>query len=287
MRVFRTLLVAGLAGIASVANAGIVPTWGYSVTSVFNNNCVFTNGAAPQPNTSCGPTLIEWGVPDTIQGQSHLSITDSTATGSVNTDTDGGLPSAILGQIGPTNTFTHHNFPVFPPFLLSAEVETTLTLFPNSPAGPPQVGPFPSLTIPILFKETPNAGPCVNGDPTPCPDIFVIIFDFNSFVFWYDDVNNLLSPGPAPGFQRYLVNIFPNPDFNSQLASLDPDYCAAVVGAPNPCFGFVTQEFAESSVQYAFSIGTEELTLVPEPGILALFALGLVGLGFTARRRQV
>lgn len=290
MRAIKTLLVAGIAGIAgiaSVANAGIVPTWGYSVTSVFNGNCVFTSGPAPQPNTSCLPTAITWGIPDTANGPSHLNIVDSTATGSVNTDLDGGLPQAINGEIGPTNTFQHHNWPVFAPFLLSAEVETTLTLFPNSLAGPPQVGPFPSLTIPVLFKETTNNNvTCANNDPNPCPDIFVIIFDFNSFKFWYDDVNNLLSPGPAPGFQEYLVNIFPNPAFNGQLAALDADYCSAVSGAPTPCFGFVTQEGAISEAQYAFSIGTQELTLVPEPGILTLIALGLVGLGFSARRRQ-
>ena len=280
MRVLRTLAIAGIAAVASVANAALVTVWDYTVTSDFNvpQTC-FTNGCgAGLPNTTASASTIAWGVPDGA-GQSSLVISESPKSGSVNTHIGPGIPTGL--EIGPTNIFTHNNFPVFAPFLLSTVVDSTLTLTPNTPPHP-GLPTFPPLHFPVAFSETLNSGPCANGDPTPCPDIFVIGNSSFNFPFGYDETTGSLCVA-GPNCQPYFVSIFPLTQ--GVLTPLAAPYCTAAGVAPG-CVGFVTPENASTSVQFALAITTQPLVLLPEPGMLALFALALVGLGFTVKRRQ-
>ncbi|MEO8304294.1 MAG: THxN family PEP-CTERM protein [Betaproteobacteria bacterium] len=280
MRVLRILAVAGLTVVTSVANAAIVTQWSYQVTSSFvTASTVFSAGGGTTTNTT---SLIAWGIPFGQPNQSSLEITGNPATGLINTTTPPfSTPLLVDGEIGPTQTFTHNNFPIeFSPnqsaLLLSTQISTTLDLKPNIP-NQPDLGPFPSITFGIKFKETLNGGPCPVDAP-PCPDIFVLEGNFNPFTFSYDTDG----AGPDPA-QLYFVQIFPLA--GTPLSPLSDAACAAA-GSPNGCIGFITQENQSNHVQFAFALTTEPFG-VPEPGVLALFALGLVGLGFTVRRRQV
>jgi hypothetical protein len=299
--------------LASAANAvpsPIVTTWNYFVTADFDTTQTVWDPigapAAGGPVTNT-PSTLAWGIPQAPinpGNQSSLVISDSPAANDatvtalnpggelVTTIGNIGDASDAAGQIGRTQTFTHNNFIIAPGSnsLDSAVVITTLVLQAVTPPPPgPVIGPLGPLQVPINFKETPNFGdplgaPCVDGDPYRCPDIFVVAGGID-IPFWYDSITGAFSFSDiaGDGDVPYFLQIFPFA--GSPLNNLSPAACA-VAGAPAGCQGFKTIENAVNDVQFAMSITTQPLTRVPEPGTLALFALGLVGLGYTARRRQ-
>jgi len=299
MRVVKTLAGAGLLALASVAIAApspLVTVWSYTATSAFDpTQTVFdpnppTVAGGPTTNT---PSVIAWG--NTPGQQSSLVITDSPASnqatpagpnpGGQLVTAVGHLPTDPAGEIGRTQTFTHNNFVIGldSNFLDSAVVLTTLQLQPFSPAGLPLplLGP---LQVPINFKETPNFPPggCVDGDPVRCPDIFVVLGGLN-IPLYYDSITGAtsLSDIPGDGDRLYFLQIFPFA--GTPLNNLSPAACA-LAGAPAGCQGFKTLEGQANDVQFAFSITTQQIG-VPEPGTLALFAIGLVGFGLSVRRK--
>ena len=135
---------------------------------------------------------------------------------------------------------------------------------------------MPGMIIPfsIAFTETSNAIPCAADSPpgNPCNDIFVLTGGLLNQTFDYDD---------GSGLSTYFVNIFPTT--GGVLSILDDSACLAANQLAG-CLGFTTVEGQNTTLAFGFTISTEPLQ-IPEPGILALLGLGLIGL-FSLRRRQ-
>ena len=256
--------------LVSSSASAIVTEWGYNVASQFTA-ATYINGTG-----TTGVDALSWGT-TTGFGQSSLVVGGSPASGSVDTWVGLTTPPQSAPFLADSTSLTHNNRPVTGSSLTSAVLTNTVTLTPIVPSQaslPNQIVPFT-----IAFAETTNSLPCaVSGSPTPCNDIFVLTAGLTNFSFYYD-------AGDLDGLRQYFVNIFPTS--GGVLSSLPTNVCdAALPGTGNSCIGFTTPENASTELAFGFTISTERLQQqVPEPGILALFGIGLVGL-FARRRRQ-
>lgn len=262
-----SLALGTLALAAPQAQAAMVANWGYEVTSEWTG-ATFTAGTGTQIQTA---TEISWGGDNNggAPGVGALTVGSGTRSGVLIENTPQTGTIATNGPTPePTNTFSHINNPISVLFstLRTASISTTLTL---TALGPPDF-PLPpkTLTFEINFSETPNNGSCVVGSTSNCDDIFIITFGSlnNSFIF--------------DGFE-YFTSIVKTA---GPLDPLSPSACAAA-GATSPCLGFLTEEGAKTSVDFGILITSRPLQ-IPEPGILGLLGLALLGAGL-ARRRQI
>jgi hypothetical protein len=259
--------------LASSSASAIVTTWDYTVASIFTSATYVGSGGT----TSALPTTaLTWGIPSNPGNlQSSLVVGGSPALGSVDTYL-GAAPPTVPPYLGLSTSLTHNNNVISggSTSLSSAVLTNTVTLdplLPDNPALPPQIVPFS-----ISFTETSNATPCAATSPpgNPCNDIFVLTGGLLNFSFDYD-------AGDGDGLTTYFVNIFPTT--GGVLSTLSNSACAAA-GAPNGCIGFTTPEGQSTTLAFGFTISTRPLQ-VPEPGILALFGIGLVSSLLWRRRR--
>ncbi len=247
--------------LAPAAQADFVNVWSYEVASSWDTaETVFSSGTGSQVNTA---TELSWG--GSGSERSSLKITNTPQSGFITT-------GVLIPQ--PTNHFIHSNNPIGGAYatLLQAVLTTSLTLTPFDPIG----GQLPAKIIDftVNFSETPNtAGTCVAGAASVCDDIFVISNGAVNNEFDYD------------GYHYYASIVQIIEGALKPLIPLGNDACQEA-GAQIGCLGFITPENQSTEIAFGILITAERLQIeLPEPGILGLMGLGLLGL-LASRRRK-
>ena len=261
----KAIVIIGL-GLAQLsAHAAPVASWGYSVTTQWTG-ATFTTGTLNATQTA---TERSWGADlnGSAAGNGTLAVgverSGILVNGSVKTGTV--VTNGLTPQL--TSQFTHINNPLSSTFatLNTAKLQTELTLTPL-------LGPtLPSLikTFDINFSETPNTtGTCVTNSATVCDDIFVISLGSLNQSFNYDGID-------------YFISIVKT---SGPLSPLPPSTCTAA-GAAAGCLGFITGENLANTVDFGLLITAKPVQIeVPEPGVLSLMGLGILGLLIGRRR---
>ncbi|WP_019675170.1 THxN family PEP-CTERM protein [Arsukibacterium perlucidum] len=253
-------MLAGAALLVAPFTQAAVIEWTYEV-SIEWTGADFSTGNG---DASWDDTLISWGAAggnfnSAPNNRSALQISDSPAVGNIFTN-----------DMTPTqtNTITHFNNSISNTFSTLEQASLLATL--NLTAINPFVGdPIEfTTTFAIDFIETPNTSPCGFPVDTVCDDIFVIQFGALNTEFVYDGVT-------------YFASIV---ELSGNLTAL-PDATCATAGVANGCLGFTTPENTFTPAQFGFFITTRPVN-VPEPAMLGLFGLGLLGLRAFGRRRS-
>ncbi|KQP15180.1 hypothetical protein ASF43_14245 [Pseudorhodoferax sp. Leaf267] len=234
--------------------------WDYIVNSAFDPAQTYFNGGRASSNGLAGPMEISWGVVggSVDVNRSALKISSTPSTGTLTTD----------GASQLANTYTHVNSGALGSnsvSLRSTQIDATLSLRPTGSGA--AYGSY-ATSYTINFAETPNQpGTCaVTTSVRGCDDIFVLAGALNeSFEF--------------EGF-RYFVSFFAAPT----LTALSPNVCAAA-SATAGCFGFTTEEFKNTAVNFNLVI-TSQAIEVPEPASIALFGMAFAGMAALRKRKH-
>ncbi|WP_432452671.1 MULTISPECIES: THxN family PEP-CTERM protein [unclassified Agarivorans] len=301
MNKFKLTCIALGLGFSSIsANAVLITDWDYLNDAGFGTDYTSEAGDATGV-TATGATLdqfdplfsgelpktLSWGQPykavNPNELQSSLAIDDS-KTGSVTTSVVDGVGALAFSE---GTGLTHENWGVTGDTLVSATLFDGLFLAPTAPVSLPPTA-APALQFQIQFEETynhPTGGTCEYGgtldgevgiNQSGCADLFTIILD-DDVSFTQDGDAIFLSNSfviPADGLDDYEYTL------TTRLLGLT---FVENVDCPEgkTCIGFLTEEDNTNTLEAAFAISAREVT---EPGTLAIFGLGLLGLAGLRRR---
>jgi hypothetical protein len=168
----KTLIAATLAIgtlLAPAAQAALVTQWDWSVSSEWDitapDDPTFSLGSGTTTTTT---SELSWGA---TGGDYTVNNADPSAARSavvISNSPTGSPPTMVTNSLIPvaTNIFTHYNNIISASFatLLTAKLDTTLSLTPNTPPGPDPLPGFPqTISFSIRFIETFNGTPCFAG----------------------------------------------------------------------------------------------------------------------------
>lgn len=264
---------------AQAASAALITTWDFQIDSSFTN-FTETGGAAGSEVTGTGTnavlggdTTLSWGNPaNGGTDQSSVSITSDVDGSGLLTD----FPPGFIGNTVGGATFTHDNNVItaasseLSTFMISTQIDLTGTAEQNPPGGTLPAGQIVGpITFNSFFTETANTEPCLGTSISVCDDIFVL--------------SNAGELGAIGSGQSFIIDDYEYTVFLdvTGLGTLTDDECAEA-GADPGCVGFTTEEDTNNVFTSSVRI---EASQIPAPAVLALFGIGLMGLGFAARRR--
>lgn len=268
-----TLASTAVVLMASTASADPITDWGWTLDSAWTS---WSDGAGENVTESGvvagvpgGYDTLSWGTPTTPAGQSSLVISNPNIAEMEGAPNAFSLVDNLNGTWSDTvvGTLAYHNNNVIKGDSL---ISTTLTdIFSiSSVEFGGAIGPLESA-FNILFKETDNSLSAANcswavNPSNLCDDIFVVTNpgDLN-ITFSVLDYNYTLSIG-ALG-----------------LGPLSDAACNAA-GSASGCIGLVTQEGVQNEFQFEITLTASN---VPEPSVMLLMGLGLMGFGLRRRKR--
>lgn len=274
------ILAAGL--LATEASAVPVTEWGFTLDSGFTST-TYTSGINLVQETN---TNTYWNAPSTLSWGGFFSGNRSSID--VGGATNGQYSGTVTTDGGAVNTitFTHTNntIPLTNRSLLSAQLSDRIVLnplLPNSSYDPNAELNLPSLKFNINFTETLNIfGTCATTSPTPCNDIFVLDIEGAGFNPANNSINQNFSFQDPTSLETHDYNAR---IFIDGLGILEDSACTAAGVGPG-CIGLTTVENQTNAFQVSLDITTKQF-FVPEPGILALLGVGLVGMGYRRSKK--
>lgn len=265
------------------ANADFISDWNFEINSGFT--AVENNSGA----TGAGNGITEaydndyWNLPSSLIWGSGTAGASSFSVGVVLDDEGNPVPDANHGFLDgdletnggaeQTVQLIHSNNPITGSTLGFATLRDQIKL---TAVGGTYDGTMVErfLDFDIFFAETTNGGTChVSTSPTPCNDIFVVELFGGAYTGGL--IQQEIFTG---GGYQYFANI----DIEG-FGVLEDTACGRA-GKDAGCIGFSTIEREDNTFQVSLSITSREVPDIPEPGTIAMLALGLLGLRAAAKR---
>jgi hypothetical protein len=291
-----TCLAAGLSVASISANAFLITDWTYSNEAGFKEWSSDPNADDPSGINPSGATADEFD--PLFGGELPKTLSWGEPYGAVNPDlkqsaleigpaVSGSVETTVVDGVGTlefeTGTgLTHENWGVTGDTLATAKLFDGLFLTPTAPVLGPTLA-APTLQFEVIFEETyntPSNDVCKYGDTLVgeagvnvkgCADLFTLVL---APEVTYQDVGGDIYLSNSFTIDDYIYTLTTRLQGLQVLTDID-------CGDGSTCIGFLTEEDQSNVLQAGFAISAAR---VPEPGTLAIFGLGLLGLASIRRR---